>query len=58
MNLTVAQDWMFTQQGMQQILESAELGRQWQLQMDRALEARDLHFGYGGVTCRKKYIFL
>ena len=48
--LNYQQDWMFTQQGMIPMLESATLCRTWQLQMDQGLMAHHMHFGYGGTS--------
>ena len=45
------QDWMFTQQDVLPVLESATLGRQWHLQMNDALAAQGQHFGFGGTMC-------
>ena len=44
------QDWMYTQQGMLQMMESPLLARTWTLQMDAALMRRGMHYGFGGVS--------
>lgn len=44
------QDWMYTQQGMQQMQTDPTLAAAWTMQMDAALVRRGMHFGFGGVT--------
>lgn len=46
------QDWMFTQQGMEQMLENVTLARTWTLQMSEALVRNELNFGFGGSTTK------
>eukprot|EP00041_Stephanoeca_diplocostata_P005931 m.71454 g.71454 ORF g.71454 m.71454 type:complete len:825 (-) comp16082_c0_seq11:633-3107(-) len=46
------QDWMFTQQGMEQMLENVTLARTWTLQMSEALVRNGLNFGFGGSTTK------
>eukprot|EP00051_Salpingoeca_urceolata_P033171 m.19308 g.19308 ORF g.19308 m.19308 type:complete len:807 (-) comp5917_c0_seq1:58-2478(-) len=48
--LSNQQDWMFTQQGMEGVLQSATLQTAWQVQMSQALVSHDMHFGFGGSS--------
>lgn len=47
--LQYQQDWMYTQQGMQQLQANTTLANLWQNQMNTELASRDMRFGFGGV---------